>query len=102
MVGGDEEVSRFRDPLANDDYDVQMRLKEGDRNDSQTIARLYVPSERGGLVQLDNLVTLSPALSASNFCFPSPGGSFKRRATSLLQIACATGERLVFSPQTKR
>ena len=46
--------------------------------------------------------TESPALSASNFGFPSPGWSFKSRATSLLQIACATGDRLVFSPQTKR
>ena len=46
--------------------------------------------------------TESPALSASNFGFLSPGCSLKRRATSQLQIACATGDRLVFSPQTKR
>ena len=26
MVGGDEEVSRFRDPTTNEDYDVQLRL----------------------------------------------------------------------------
>ncbi|MGH9628637.1 MAG: efflux RND transporter permease subunit, partial [Bryobacteraceae bacterium] len=26
MVGGDEEVTRFRDPMVNEDYDVQLRL----------------------------------------------------------------------------
>ena len=45
MVGGDEEVSRFRDPAVNEDYDVQLRLAEGDRNDPGTIARLYVPRQ---------------------------------------------------------
>jgi hydrophobic/amphiphilic exporter-1 (mainly G- bacteria), HAE1 family len=33
MVGGDHEVSRFRDPAVNDDYDVQLRLEERDRNE---------------------------------------------------------------------
>ena len=49
MVGGDDEVSRFIDPTVNEDYDVQVRLEEGDRNDSGTIARLYVPRAGGGL-----------------------------------------------------
>jgi HAE1 family hydrophobic/amphiphilic exporter-1 len=43
MVGGDEEVSRFRDPLANENYDVQLRLLEGDRGGAEAISRLYVP-----------------------------------------------------------
>src|SRR5690606_17052680 len=30
MVGGDEEVTRFRDASINDDYDVQIRLAERD------------------------------------------------------------------------
>ena len=30
MVGGDEEVSRFRDRTVNEDYDVQLRLDRGD------------------------------------------------------------------------
>ena len=29
MVGGDQEVSRFRDPAINEDYDVQLRLVRG-------------------------------------------------------------------------
>jgi HAE1 family hydrophobic/amphiphilic exporter-1 len=58
MVGGDEKVSRFRDESMNEDYDVQLRLQQGDRNDQETISRLYVPSSRVGLVSLENLVTL--------------------------------------------
>ena len=56
MVGGEEQASRFRDESINEDYDVELRLTEGDRNDPNTIGRLYVPSSRGGLVRLDNLV----------------------------------------------
>ena len=65
MVGGDEEVSRFLDPSVNDDYDVQLRLSEGDRNDPTTISRLYVPRQDGKLARLDNLMRIVPALGAS-------------------------------------
>jgi len=58
MVGGEEEASRFRDESINEDYDVQLRLTEADRSDAGTISRLYVPSTRGGLVRLDNLVNI--------------------------------------------
>ncbi len=65
MVGGDERVSRFRDASVNEDYDVQLRLKQGDRNDEETISRLFVPSTKVGLVQLDNLVSLERTESSS-------------------------------------
>ena len=65
MVGGDQEVSRFHDPQVNDDYDVELRLAQGARNDPEAITRLYVPSASGELVRLDNLVTLSEATTAS-------------------------------------
>lgn len=65
MVGGDQRVSRFRDPQINDDYDVQLRLFENYRNGPEAISRLYVPSSVNGLVRLDNLVQLAPANSAS-------------------------------------
>jgi HAE1 family hydrophobic/amphiphilic exporter-1 len=65
MVGGDDRVSRFRDPTVNDDYDVQLRLAEADRNDPTTISRLYVPRENGGLMRLDNLVKIVPGTTAS-------------------------------------
>jgi HAE1 family hydrophobic/amphiphilic exporter-1 len=65
MVGGDEKVSRFRDPSVNDDYDVQLRLAIGDRSDVPTISRLYVPRQGGGLVRLDNLVGIVQGQTAS-------------------------------------
>ncbi|HXJ75342.1 MAG TPA: efflux RND transporter permease subunit, partial [Candidatus Dormibacteraeota bacterium] len=65
MVGGDQKVSRFRDESVNDDYDVQLRLQESDRNDAAAIARLYVPRQGGGLIRLDNVVKIVPAQSAS-------------------------------------
>jgi HAE1 family hydrophobic/amphiphilic exporter-1 len=65
MVGGEEEASRFRDNSINEDYDVQLRLTEADRRDVGTISRLYVPSSRGGLVRLDNLVKIARDTSPS-------------------------------------
>jgi HAE1 family hydrophobic/amphiphilic exporter-1 len=65
MVGGDDRVSRFHDPGVNDDYDVQLRLEEGRRNDPEAILELFVPSSRGGLVRLDNLVQLKEETTAS-------------------------------------
>ena len=65
MVGGDDQVSRFRDPQVNDDYDVQLRLAEGERNDPQAILRLYVPAAGGKLVQLGNFVSVKEETTAS-------------------------------------
>ncbi|MGH7318603.1 MAG: efflux RND transporter permease subunit, partial [Candidatus Rokuibacteriota bacterium] len=65
MVGGDEEVSRFRDPAVNEDYDVQIRLREEDRADSGTIGRLYVAREGGGLARLDSVARIDRVQSAS-------------------------------------
>lgn len=65
MVGGDDRVTRFRDETMNEDYDVQVRVQEGGRNDAETIARLFVPRRNGGLVRLDNLVQLVPTQTAS-------------------------------------
>jgi len=65
MVGGEDQASRFRDESINEDYDVQLRLTEADRRDVGTISRLYVPSSRGGLVRLDNLVKITRDTSPS-------------------------------------
>jgi HAE1 family hydrophobic/amphiphilic exporter-1 len=77
MVGGDEEVSRFRDEAANENYDVQLRLIESERDHVDAIRHLYVPrssaqlaSAAGAppvaeLVRLDNLVQLEAAEGAT-------------------------------------
>jgi HAE1 family hydrophobic/amphiphilic exporter-1 len=64
-VGGDLRVTRFRDESMNEDYDVQVRLKESDRSDPNAISRLYVPRQGGNLVRLDNVVDLVPAQAPS-------------------------------------
>jgi HAE1 family hydrophobic/amphiphilic exporter-1 len=65
MVGGDDAVSRFRDPALNEDYDVQLRLRGGDRGDPDTISRLYVSSFDGSLVQIGNVASIDRVPSAS-------------------------------------
>jgi HAE1 family hydrophobic/amphiphilic exporter-1 len=65
MVGGDDEVSRFHDPEANDDYDVELRLAQGRRNDPAAILQLTVPGKNGSLVRLDNFVEVKEATTAS-------------------------------------
>ncbi|HZJ01985.1 MAG TPA: efflux RND transporter permease subunit [Gemmatimonadaceae bacterium] len=65
MVGGDDRVSRFHDATVNEDYDVELRLAEGSRNDPNTISRLYIPTRDGKLVRLDSVVKLVPARSVS-------------------------------------
>ncbi|HLL76424.1 MAG TPA: efflux RND transporter permease subunit [Pyrinomonadaceae bacterium] len=65
MVGGDQEVTRYHDPQVNESYDVQLRLTDRDRRDKNSISRLLVPSSRGGLVSLSNLVTIKEDISPS-------------------------------------
>lgn len=65
MVGGDQRVTRYRDESMNEDYDVQVRLQEQDRNNPDVIASLFVPRQNGSLVRLDNVVRLNSTLTAS-------------------------------------
>jgi hydrophobic/amphiphilic exporter-1 (mainly G- bacteria), HAE1 family len=78
MVGGDDQVSRFHDPLVDEDYDVTLRLDAAHRSQMDVISRLFVPRSSvttatgtgaqpqiglapgGGLVRLDNLVRIEP------------------------------------------
>jgi HAE1 family hydrophobic/amphiphilic exporter-1 len=64
-VGGEEEVSRFRDPSIGEDYHVDIRLAASDRDQAATISRLFVPRAGGGLVRLDNLVTIDRGITAA-------------------------------------
>ncbi len=65
LVGGDQQVSRFRDPAANEDYDVELRLREEDRANPSTIGRLFVSRDDNGLVRLDNVARIEQVKSAS-------------------------------------
>ena len=63
-----------RSERCNEDYDVQLRLRKDFATIAKPSRRLYVPSRRGKLVRLDNLVTLSTSQSVR--------GSTARSATS--------------------
>jgi HAE1 family hydrophobic/amphiphilic exporter-1 len=65
MVGGNQEVSSYRDPSVNEEYDVQVRLDERFRDDPAVIERLYVSRSNGGLVRLDSLVSIVTATGPS-------------------------------------
>jgi HAE1 family hydrophobic/amphiphilic exporter-1 len=65
MVGGDTEVTRFYDARSNYEYDVQLRLRQEDRDDPGVIPFLWVPRADGGIARLDTLVTMAPAWAAS-------------------------------------
>ena len=71
-VGGDDRVSRYRDPKFDDVYDVELRLVGLDRGSRQSISQLYVRTKPGAahhvpgtamgpsaasITRLDNLVT---------------------------------------------
>jgi hydrophobe/amphiphile efflux-1 (HAE1) family protein len=74
MVGGDERVSRYRDPALDDVYDVELRLVGDDRGSKAAIGQLYVrarsPSGRArdeamapGIIRLDNVVQFRDSLT---------------------------------------
>ena len=64
MVGGDDEVSRFRDEKLAEEYDVEIRLQDVDRASASAVSKLYVPSTKAGLVRLDNVVRLREDVTA--------------------------------------
>lgn len=63
LVGGDQEVTRFRDPAQAEDYDVRLRLTENYRNDPDLLSSLYIKSEDGKLFQLGDLATITQTMS---------------------------------------
>jgi HAE1 family hydrophobic/amphiphilic exporter-1 len=65
LVGGAEEVSRFRDPQTGENYDVRLRLEERDRDRPELVDALLLSSRDGTPVELSNLASVEPALAAS-------------------------------------
>lgn len=64
MVGGDDEVSRFRDDKLAEEYDVEIRLQDADRDSVSSVSKLYAPSTKAGLVRLDSVVELREDVTA--------------------------------------
>jgi len=65
LVGGDTEVTRFRDRVTNEDYDVRLRLIDEDRRSARFIPRLLIPGAEGNLVELRNIAEIRSAQAAA-------------------------------------
>jgi HAE1 family hydrophobic/amphiphilic exporter-1 len=65
LVGGEEEVSRFRDPLEGEDYDVRLRLEEDDRDRSDILDLLRIPRPGAEPVELSAVARIAPAEAPS-------------------------------------
>jgi HAE1 family hydrophobic/amphiphilic exporter-1 len=65
LVGGATEVSRFRDPKLDEEYDVRLRLRSQDRDRVERIGELLVGRADGGTVRIDNLVHIDNAVTSS-------------------------------------
>ena len=109
MVGGNTEVTSFRDPVVNEEYDVQVRLEEKYRGDPRVIQRLYVSRENGDLLRLDSLVSLVERESPSRVdrmdrqrqislrAGISPGYGLTDRIAALKQAAAELGMPAAYS-----
>jgi multidrug efflux pump len=60
MLGG-RQVTRFE--RGGEQYDVIVRLDDGQRRDPESLSRIFVRSPSGGMVQLSNLVTLAETVA---------------------------------------
>lgn len=65
LVGGEDEVSRFRDPATNEDYDVQLRLASSDRANPGDLPRLLIPASSGRVIELRSLADIQEAPTAA-------------------------------------
>lgn len=81
MVGGDQEISRYRDPKSNENYDVRLRLAEASRSDPDQIPNLLLAASGGRLIELSNLSTLTDARTAARIDRLSRGRDARVRAS---------------------
>jgi HAE1 family hydrophobic/amphiphilic exporter-1 len=61
LMGGEAEVTKFKDVAKGRRYDVRTRLERQGRTSPSDLGRLYVRSKDGRLVDLSNIVTVREA-----------------------------------------
>ncbi|MFH1014340.1 MAG: efflux RND transporter permease subunit [Nitrospirota bacterium] len=61
LIGGEVDVTKFKDEAKGRRYDVRARLTPEDRMNPGDIGRLYVRSKDGRLVELSNIVKIQEA-----------------------------------------
>jgi hydrophobic/amphiphilic exporter-1 (mainly G- bacteria), HAE1 family len=65
LVGGDDEISRFRDPDTNEQYDVLLRLEADERDDPTRLGGLRLAAADGTLVELASIAGLEETRAPS-------------------------------------
>ncbi|MES0335484.1 MAG: efflux RND transporter permease subunit [Candidatus Magnetobacterium sp. LHC-1] len=66
LIGGEADITHYKDSSRGRRYDVRVRLNQQDRAQPKTIANLYVRSRSGALIELSNLVTVTEGASATS------------------------------------
>ncbi|WP_333652247.1 efflux RND transporter permease subunit [Dissulfurispira sp.] len=61
LIGGEVDVTKFKDEAKGRRYDVRVRLNPEDRTDPGDIGKIYVRSKDGRLVELSNIVKVQEA-----------------------------------------
>lgn len=61
LIGGEMDVTKFKDEARGRRYDVRMRLESGDRSNPDDIGRLYVRGKDGRFIELSNIVMIQEA-----------------------------------------
>lgn len=61
LIGGDQEVTRFRDESTGENYDVRLRLAPEFRTDPRQVPALLMATADGRLVELQNIADVVPS-----------------------------------------
>ena len=61
LIGGEMDITKFKDEARGRRYDVRMRLNPEDRSNPDDIGRLYARGKDGRLIELSNIVTIQEA-----------------------------------------
>jgi hydrophobic/amphiphilic exporter-1 (mainly G- bacteria), HAE1 family len=86
LVGGDEQVTTFRD--GDDRYDVQLRVDKQFRDSPAALSQLYVPSTTLGNVPVSSVASLEPATG------PTQIERYNRQRQILLTANLTNGQSL--------
>jgi HAE1 family hydrophobic/amphiphilic exporter-1 len=86
LVGGDDQVTTFRD--GDDRYNVLLRVKKEFRDSPDALQRLYVPSGTLGNVPIANLASLEESTG------PSQISRYNRQRQILLSASLIQGQAL--------
>jgi HAE1 family hydrophobic/amphiphilic exporter-1 len=61
LIGGEVDVTKYKDETRGRRYDVRVRLNPEDRANPEDIGKLYVRSREGNLVEISNIIHVRDA-----------------------------------------